>query len=336
MKKTLLLIIALAAFSANSQNIFKDDFAGYTITTPLDGQGVWSNNSSNAGGTGGFPASSFAKVIGTASTYTGYGTSINSVEIKPADGCGRGFTAVTSGEIYVAFVLNLSNSFAINNSDFIRVMSGNNFNTALRLFASPSAGAFFLTTEKNGIKVATTLSYNYNQDHLVVVKYTLGTGANDDIITLYVNPVFANGEPAVNSSINNSGTDFTGTIGLDRFCIRQNGNAIPLGKIGLVSVSTTWAGLSFVPLANEQFAKSNFEINASQANQGLLQIKSNINLKNANLNIYDIQGRMLENKTISLTENNNEIVVKPISNSGIYIVEIVSGDKKIAQKIAIK
>ena len=63
-----------------------------------------------------------------------------------------------------------------------------------------------------------------------------------------------------------------------------------------------------------------------------IKLASNINIHN----IYDIQGRILENKAVSLTENNNEILVKPISNSGIYIVEIVSGDKKIAQKIAVK
>ena len=49
---------------------------------------------------------------------------------------------------------------------------------------------------------------------------------------------------------------------------------------------------------------------------------SNIAIEKATLTIYDIQGRTIDTKNISLNESINDIAVNPIRSAGVYIVEI--------------
>lgn len=343
MKKLILNLLLFIASNCLAQNIFKDSFS-YNFDTQLSGQGSWTNNSSLPGGLGAaVPAGiNNTQVKINPVIYPDYGGSDFSIEIKSdADGCGRGFTGVTSGNFYVSFVLSLSATQANNNSDFFRVMSGDNYNTSFRLYATPSSGAFFLGVAKgaNGNPISTSnLSYNLNQDHLIIIKYTIGSGTNDDLVSVYVDPVYANGEPSSPTIQSNSGLDQLNSItGIDRLCFRQNwSNGMPTGKAGLVSVAYTWADLTF-NLATQQFNKDNFTIATSQVANGVLNIKSDVLIENAKLSIYDIQGRIIETKTITLEDTINDVSINPISNKGVYIVKITSRDNKsYSQKIIIQ
>jgi hypothetical protein len=90
-------------------------------------------------------------------------------------------------------------------------------------------------------------------------------------------------------------------------------------------------------LSNNEFNRNTFAISSNEVNNGVLNIKSGITLENAILNIYDIQGRKIDTKTISLEENINDIAINPIHNSGVYIVEITSGsNQRFTQKIVVK
>jgi hypothetical protein len=111
---------------------------------------------------------------------------------------------------------------------------------------------------------------------------------------------------------------------------------MPTGFISLVSVAKTWEDLTFIPLATNVFTKSTFNIVANNVSNGVLTINSTLNLDKVSLNITDLQGRLIENKTLSLTENTNNIAINPIRNAGIYIVNIANGDAKIATKISVK
>lgn len=337
MKKTLLTIIVFVALSANAQNIFREDFSTFTSSSALNSQNTWSNQSPS--GLGNCSTLNCATLVtATPISYTGWGNSTKSVELKnDSDSNGKTFTSVTSSDVFIGIVINVSNASG-SPQDSFRVTTGA-FATSFRMYIRAAGGGTFNVGALKGSSVSpvyATGAYNYNENHLIIFKYSVLSGTNDDILNVYVDPNYSSGVPAIPSLSTTAGTDQTGQI--KNITFRQNAatGTVPTGLAGLISVASTWADLSFVPLANEQFTKSTFEINANQANQGLLNIKSDVNLEKASLNIYDIQGRMIENKTISLSENNNEIAIKPISNSGIYIVEIVSGDKKIAQKIAIK
>jgi Secretion system C-terminal sorting domain len=110
---------------------------------------------------------------------------------------------------------------------------------------------------------------------------------------------------------------------------------MPTGKAGLFSVSTTWAGLSFLPLASENFENLNFNIISNNLKNGVLNIISPLNYDNALVSIYDIQGRKIESKTIEINKTSNEVNVNPIQNAGIYIIEILANNQKYIQKVIV-
>lgn len=343
MKKILLSIIILTATVSFAQNVFQDNFNSYTSGIDLSGQGTWTNNSTLPGGAGTASASGpgATKVVDIGMSYLNYGMSVKARDIKiNSDGCGTPFTAINLGDAYFGMVLNLSSVQANNNSDFFRVMSGDNFNTSFRLYAISSGGgiSFGIAKGANGNAITfTTTIYNLNTDHLLIFRYTKGSGASDDVISLYVDPIYADGLPTSPTITTNSGNDQVNAVGLDRLNFRHNfTNGMPTGAAGLVSVAKTWMELTFQPLATNQFSKENFAISSSQVRNGILNIKSSIVLENASLKIYSIKGSLIDTKSISLEEAINDVLINPISSAGFYIIEITTENKqRFTQKILV-
>jgi hypothetical protein len=338
--KKLAIIIALFVFVLGySQNVFQDNLNSCTVNNQLSGQGTWTNNSSN-GGTGACTGAlcSNAKVLTPGFSYLNYGTSINSLQLlTDTDGCGTLFTPVTSGDMYVGFMINVSSAFTSPN-DFFRVNNGSFITTTFRVFIKTVTGNTFSIGISKGASgnatVYTTNAYAFNQDHLIILKYSQLAGAADDLLNLYVNPVMANGVPTTPDATTSSGTDQSGSV--DRLVFRQNTTSTPSGRAGLVSVAKSWTGLIFPTMAQADFSKEKFSINTNEAKNGLLQINSIENIENAQLFIYNIDGKLLENKVISLANSYNSITINPISSSGIYIVSITSNGVDYKQKVVIK
>jgi hypothetical protein len=345
MKKFLLSIITLTATLTHAQNIFQDSFVTYNSNAQLSGQGTWTNNSSSPGGLG--PCTGAicqnARVVDQNIAASGYGSSTKAFSLTPdTDGCGRGFTPFTSnGNLYVGMVINISGFTVGTSTDFFRVMSGSNSLTTFRMLVQPTSGSTYSIGIRKGDTGNPTVysanSYNYGTDYLLIFKYTQAAGVNDDTITLYANANYAAGESGNTASATNfAGNDQSGNI--DRMSFRQNAGpaGMPTGKVSLVSVATTWEALTF-NLSNNEFNRNTFAISSNEVNNGVLNIKSSITLENAILSIYDIQGRKIDTKSISLVENLNDIAINPINNPGVYIVEITSGNnQRFTQKIVVK
>ena len=339
MKKILLYFSILTFGIGYSQNVFHDNFNAYTVNTQLSGQGSWTNSSSNGGTgscTGALCVNSQVQIPGF--SYLNYGASNNSLQLlADTDGCGTLFTPITSGDMYVGFMLNLSSSTTSPN-DFFRVNNNNAFVTTFRVFIKTiSSSSFSIGISKGGSGnaiVYTNSSYGFNQDHLIILKYSQSSGASDDVLNLYVDPVIANGVPTLPDATTSSGTDQAGNV--DRLVFRQNATGTPTGRAGLVSVALSWTGLIFPNLNSTEFHKESFAIDSNEVKSGNLLIQSNKNIINAKIKIYDIDGKIIENKTISLREERNYISINPIQNSGIYIVEIMSNDITFNQKFIVK
>lgn len=343
MKKLLLLATIISFGITNGQNLFQDNFNSYTSGIDLSGQGTWTNNSSLPGGAGTASASGpgATKVVDIGMSYLDYGISTKSRDIKiNSDGCGTAFTAVNSGDTYFGMVLNLTAVQANNNSDFFRVMSGDNYNTSFRLYAVSSGGgiSFGIAKGANGNAITfTSVAYNLNTDHLLIFRYTQGSGTSDDVVNLYVDPVYIDGVPASPTITTNTGADQVNPVGLDRLSFRHNWtNGMPTGGAGLVSIARTWPELTFQPLATNQFSRETFSISSNQVVNGILNIKSNITLEKAALKIYNVQGSLMETKSISLEETINDIAINPIRSAGVYIVEITTeNNQRFTQKILV-
>ena len=342
MKKILLSIIMLTATASFAQNVFQDTFTSYNSNAQLSGQGVWTNNSSLPGGLGTCAGVGClnAFVVDQNISASGYGSSTKAFSLTPnTDGCGRAFTAITSGDLYVGMVINISNAQS-SPTDFFRVLSGGNFTTTFRMLVQPTGGSTYSIGIRKGDTsnptVYTANSYNYGTDYLIIFKYNQGAGVNDDTVTLYANANYAAGESGNTVSATNfAGNDQAGNI--DRMSFRQNAGpaGMPTGFVSLISVSTTWDGLTF-NLSNNQFNKNTFSISSNNINMGVLNIKSNITLEKATLKIYNIQGSLMEKKSISLEETINDISINPISSVGVYIVEITTENSQLfSQKILV-
>ena len=177
MKKTILLVTLLIFGISNAQNIFRDYFNTYTTGTQLSGQGTWTNNSSNPGGLGTCTGATCtnAQVLPTAISYINYGSSPNSIQIKPdTDGCGTAFTASNSTNLYVGMVINISNAVSTSPTDFFRVMGGGNFNVAFRVTLQSFTGGFYVgITKANGNVFYFSQAISLNTNHLIIIKYGL-------------------------------------------------------------------------------------------------------------------------------------------------------------------
>lgn len=337
--KLFYLTILFTGISGFAQNLFQDDFLMYTTGADLHGQGTWTHNSSLPGGLGAAIGAipNNADVLSSAVSYPDYGTSTNSVAISPdSDGVGTPFTAVTEGDVYVAFVLNLSTAQANNNSDFFRVMSGGNLNTTFRLYAINAGLSYNLAISKgaNGNPLGTTaLSYGYNQDHLVVIKYSQLPGANDDVVSLYVDPVYLSGVPITTSAITNTGADQSGNI--DRLVFRMNWtNGMPTGKAGLVSIAKTWEELTFT-LGTQQFNSAAFYVNALDAASGKITVDAQTDVPQANIRIIGMNGQVVAQKNVSLSTGTNPISINALT-TGIYMFEMSQASgARFVQKIMV-
>lgn len=355
MKKTLLIFTLFSLGFTFSQNIFQDDFAGYTVNQELNGQGLWTNNSvSPFVGIGSclnpsMGTCSNAKVLAQTISYLNFGTSIKSIMIAPVqDGVARRINpTVSGGDLYVALVLNIATApiSSGNPSDFFRVNNGANPNgfpsdVAFRMLVQDATFGYKIGIRKgssSNLTVYTNDLYNFNENVLVVFKYSHLSGTNDDILKVFVNPDFAAGEPQIPSATTTNGLDQSGFI--DRFILRQNYNvlaAMPTGFAGLASTSTTWDGLGFLPLGSDSFNASN-EILFSYNPQNGLTVNSNKKIDNAVVNIYSISGSLIENKKITITTGSSEIAIDSKLSTGMYIIKLtdVSG-KNYTQKLIIQ
>jgi hypothetical protein len=339
MKKIILFSLLVATFYSKAQNIFRDDFNTYNSGVQLNGQGTWSNNSSNGGSgncTGALCNNAF--ILSQGLSYSGYGTSSKSLEIGiDRDGIGTLFTPVATNDVYFGMVVNFSNAtFSGTINDFFRITTGA-FSTAGRIYAKKtvSNGLIFGIGKTSGSTYDSSNEYSFNTDHLIIVRYTKNVGSDNDVIKLYVDPIFSMGEPMNANVTIAGGTDNSGIIQSMYFFLNTS-QGIPTGKAGLVSVSSTWGELAF-NLSNNQFAKETFTVASNKASSGLLSIKSNLTFENITLNIYDIQGRKVTTVLISLEASVNDIAINPIKNTGVYVVELLSeNNDRFTQKIMVK
>ena len=342
MIKKVLLLAILNSFAMFSQLDINEDFSTFTVGQPLSGQGTWTNNSSLSGGLGsctGFGCLS-SSIVNNNLSYPNYGSVSKALSISSnQDAVGTTFTGISGGTFYLSFVVNFSSAvndpLNSNSQDFFRVMSSGNYNTAFRMGAYNSGGGFIIFIQKaSGAKVYSNI-LSFNQSHLLVMKYVFNPGTNDDSVSLFVNPDVSIAEPLNPIQTSDGGginyPDYLGAI--DRMNFRSNWSTIPTGFIGMVKGAKGWGSL----LNTSTFqSNSGFVINGKEAKNGILIINSNRNIASALLNIYDIQGKKLESKNVSLNDSMNEVSINNLNISGTYIVEIIENSGgKFVQKIIV-
>ncbi|MEC5156934.1 T9SS type A sorting domain-containing protein [Chryseobacterium sp. MP_3.2] len=340
LKQLLTLLILPFAVYSNAQIILRQDFSTLNVGK-LDGQNGWTNNSS-AGGTGGaISGAEFVSVSADALSYPNYGNATKSITMKGVDQDGPGHllaTPITAGTYYFSFLGNFSAyPTGTNYFDVLRMLNGGAFTTSARIWVQPGSTAAGF---KVGIKIGdstnpagvTSSDYAFNQTHLFVVKYVIGPGSSDDIMNLFIDPVFASGEPATSTLSAPLGT-FEYSNNIDRVAFPYNtpkaGKAT--GKIGLVSIARTWDELDFPETLDtgEFNTHQNAAFNYANGNITIQQT----GYSNADLNITAVDGKLVYSTKLNSKKIQQFSVGK--LQKGIYFYTLENGSKTINKKFII-
>jgi len=245
--------ITHASTSATTQNVavsgtgicadaafpFVENF-DYTASTTLTNN-CWTAHS--GGGTN--PVTVSAGTI----TYPGYLSSGIGNEVSLVTGTGedinRTFTAQTSGDVYASFLVNISSATTTGDYFFHlgQTAIGTTFRGRVFVIRDASNNLAFGIAQSTAVPNYTTYSYALNTTYLVVLKYSIVSGATNDIAAIYINP-------ALNAAIPASGwitnTDAAGTDLSEVWSIalRQGGStSAPDVKLDGIRVATTWVDI---------------------------------------------------------------------------------------------
>ncbi|MGB5983630.1 MAG: T9SS type A sorting domain-containing protein [Nonlabens sp.] len=325
MKHTLLFTLAvLSTITLSAQVLFQSSFDGLNTGTSLDGQNGWSHDTSSGGTGSNFGvASNPSQIVNFPISYTDYPSTTNSLESDntiDSDGPGRLLaTPITSGTYYLSFTLNVTvapNAAAAR--DVIRMLNGGAFSTSSRVFIQRAGGGFNV-----GIKIGDPSSpsaidplvYTYNQNHLIVVKYEIVDGANNDSMTLYVDPILSNGEPATANALAPVST-FEVSNNIDRFAFPWNvsNSGRFAGHVGSVSVTRNWFDMT--TLSTPSISKKETNLNFYSESK-TLQLD---NPQSGTLSIFSIDGKRILDRVM---DDQNSIDLKSL-HRGMYIARLTT------------
>jgi uncharacterized repeat protein (TIGR02543 family) len=230
------LMMALFASNGRATSLLTDDF-NYTAATLLTANG-WTAHS--GGGTNAIT------VVNPGLTYLGYagsgvGNAVSMVTSGEDDN--KTFTAVTSGSVYCAFMVNAS-AAQTTGDYFLHFQTGTStFGGKVWIKKDPTLATFAFgvskATSTASAAVFTPFSYSVGTTYLVVVKYTYNAAAGDDAAVLFVNPTLGGSEPSATITAAIEGTDMSTITAVG---LRQGtAGSMPTVKIDGVRVATTWA-----------------------------------------------------------------------------------------------
>jgi FG-GAP repeat. len=159
------------------------------------------------------------------------------------------FTPQTSGTVYAAFLVNITNTtlLAANSSTtgdyfagFISSGSTTAFSNRVTIRAGTTAGTYQMGFRATGNAGNTQIFSNTDlpvgNTMLVVISYQIVAGATNDITNIWINPVITGAEPAPTLT-QVSAADSTD---VGRFFIRQGNAGTPNASIDGIRIGTTW------------------------------------------------------------------------------------------------
>ena len=320
MKKifTLLCAAVIAVSTMNAEVLLQENFAkandpiwsGDNVTTAIEA-GKW------------VPVSGTGEVLTLNKevnlTYTSYASAdANSGSVAYAPGMKKIAkslsSSVSSGSVYLGFLINLSNCEASSmtaKNHFIgfnkNLLPGIENNNYMRVYGQKGENGYKLTVTKyNDISAQTyTNELSYNTTYLVIAEYKFVEGDNNDSCFLYINPV-KGAKPAptyVNVQEGTGGSASKADLtSIESIYLYANNTNKFTGSIDEIKVVTDWSDLweaGEVPqtptiIADQSFSFGN--VNVNEAANKSLTIKGS-NLKGA----------------ISIASNNEQLVVSAAS-----------------------
>lgn len=334
MKKIFTLIIFSAITVCASAQLLTEDF-NYTAGDPLT-----SNNWTQIGTT----ATNPILVTTPGLTYTGYANSgvgnAATLTTSGQDIYRDASGSISSGSIYVSFLLNASSAQATGDYFFALLPTTSTSNFTARTFIKSSGAGYVLGVAKSTEAVAygpTVL--NLNTTYLVVVKYTFNTvSSTDDAISLYV---FSSGIPTTEPITPEAGPQ-VGTAAdaasLGRLALRQGSSTSAAGvTVDGFRVSSGWFNaplpvslLSFNAALNNKAVSLDWST-ANEVNAGAFELERSVNGKDFSRISFVVAKNGVQNSY-------NFVDERAVAGTNYYRLKMVDkdGSFKYSQIVSVK
>ena len=237
---TLLLTLCFSALTFGQVSLPHYESFDYTVAADLSAQTNWENYSGS---------SNPIDIVSGSLSYSGLASSTgNSINMVGGSEDSRIlFNEVTSGEVYVSFLMNvtdISNMSDFTDGGYFAILGSSTNSFRSRFWVKPTVDAssttvdFAYTTSSSGSGFGQT--QNINGVVLVVLSYNVDTGVANG----WINPAsadFAAGSAPTPDFTNTDGSPTT----IDRFLLRQDSTGeTPNMLIDELRIGSTWAAVT--------------------------------------------------------------------------------------------
>lgn len=276
--KQFLLVVALFTVFANVGwgQLLNENFS-YTLGTALTANG-WTAHS---GGT-----TNLIIVGASTITYPGYlssGTGLETSLATSGQDVNKTFTQQTSGTVYASCLVNITSATTTGDYFFHLGAStiGSDYHGKVYIKKDASGNLAFGISKIGAVAdaVFTPFSYAAGTTYLLVLRYTIVSGATNDYASIYINPTLNAVEPVtgwITSTDTPADLASIGSVGL-----RQGSSTAPALKLDGIRVATTWAdivGPVFVAPTTQAY---NISFSSVQSNQMTVNWKNAIAARKA-------------------------------------------------------
>ncbi len=240
----------------------------------------------------------------------------------------KGFAEISSGSAYVSFLINATASTA---DEYVFLIGSNPITTAFRarLFLQPNTDptkfAFGYSFNSSTAQATTSNLYNFGETYLVVIKYTIVDGADNDTVSLYVFPAGGSfiTEPAtpVLGPLTGTAADLNpGTVGLRQFNANQRITVDGIRVSTIWDVSNQSGGVADNSLANVQ-------VYPNPVTTGIITIAKE---GSKQVTVFDVTGK----KVLTAATQGETVDVSSLVN-GVYIVQITIDNATVTKKLVV-
>ncbi|MCX7861837.1 MAG: DUF5018 domain-containing protein [Bacteroidales bacterium] len=239
MKKITLLSVSLFFILSGlfSQPLLLEENFDYAVGTMLVGTNGWVEQGTSS-------INEFQIIAGNLSypSYASSGIGNYLLINNTGEDAYKAFTAQNTGTVYTAFLIRVTDAKSLGDYFFAFQPSPGNTNFTGRFFIKKDATDALAFGISKGTETAVYTGFNYalNTTYLVVIKYQMIAGNQNDEISVFVNPLIPGAEP--NPIITTTGGTTTDPTALNTILLRQgSATNAPTLYIDGIRVATTWA-----------------------------------------------------------------------------------------------
>ena len=310
---------ALLSVTAWGQSILVEEFNYSTgqLTNAGSGANVSGGTWISFSGSGNYIPVSSGSLSYAAYPSSGNGNKADLISTaSSAEDVRSPFSKVTSGTVYVSFLLSVTNTTGLTSGGdyFFAFRNETGTNTGYKglIYIQTLNSGFTLGVRPGAAGAAAVFSstqYNAGTTYLVVMKYAIIAGAANDVVSLWINPSLSGSEPTADLSV----TADAGSLepdGIEGISMRQGSAGTPNASIDGIRVATSWSQAplpveltSFIALAGKNDVKLAWNTATEVNNYGFDIERRSMNNQQSTINSWTKVGFVAGHGTTNAPQN---------------------------------